>query len=146
MIMHPYIDIMLLIVANMERQSQVKTLQSIADIKSLEIFCSIAKGEATSEKLKRTKGLSKKQFYWRTRQMMKSGLITRKKGVFSLTAFGMVVYGAELEIEKALKNFWKLKAIDSIRSSGELKEQDCAKLIRTILNDEKIENILVPNS
>jgi hypothetical protein len=29
---------------------------------------------------------------------------------------------------------------------GELKEQDCAKLIRTILNDEKIENILVPNS
>jgi hypothetical protein len=29
---------------------------------------------------------------------------------------------------------------------GSLGEQDCAKLIRTILNDEKIENILVPNS
>jgi predicted transcriptional regulator len=133
-------------VAKMERQSQVEILQSIADIKSLEIFCSIGKGEARSEKLKTTKGLSKKQFYWRTRQMMKSGLITRRKGVFSLTAFGMVVYGAELEIEKALKNFWKLKAIDSIQSSGELGEQDCAKLIRTILNDEKIENILVSNS
>lgn len=130
----------------MERQGQVEILQSIADIKSLEIFCSIAKGEARSEKLKKTKGLSKKQFYWRTRQMMKSGLITRRKGVFSLTAFGMVVYGSELEIEKVLKNFWKLKAIDSIQSSGELGEQDCAKLIRTILNDEKIENILVSNS
>jgi predicted transcriptional regulator len=137
---------MFVVVSNMERQSQVKILQAIADDKSLEIFCSIAKGEAKSAKIKRTRGLSKKQFYWRTRQMMKSGLITRKKGVFSLTAFGMVVYGAEVEIEKALKNFWKLKAIDSIQSSGELGEQDCAKLIRTILNDEKIENILVPNS
>ena len=130
----------------MQKFSQVGTLRVISDANSLKIFHAIANGEVKSEKLKLTKGLSKKQFYWRTRQMMKSGLITRKKGVFSLTAFGMVVYGAELEIEKALKNFWKLKAIDSIQSSGELREQDCAKLIRTILNDEKIENILVPNT
>jgi hypothetical protein len=47
---------------------------------------------------------------------MKSGLQEKKE--FSLTAIGMVFDGAKLEIEKAL-NFWKLKAIDSIRSSWE---------------------------
>ncbi len=130
----------------MQKFSQVGTLRVISDVNSLKIFHAIANGEVKSEKLKLTKGLSKKQFYWRTRQMIKSGLIQRRKGCFSLTAFGLIVHGAELEIEKALQNYWKLKAIDSIQASGEIAKTECSMLIKTILNDEKIENFLSGSS
>jgi len=56
---------------------------------------------------------------------------------------GAVVYHAQLVIEAGLNNFWKLKAIDSITSSGEIGEQERTKLIKTIIDDNRIESILV---
>ena len=96
-----------------------------------------------SEVLKRTKGLSKKQFYLRTRRMLQVGLVKRSKGSFSLTNFGIVVFHAQLLIESGIKNYWKLKAVDSIQATREIGEQQRSTLIKTILNDNTIENILV---
>ena len=76
---------------------------------------------------------------------MRVGLIKRSKGKFSLTTLGTVVYHAQIEIEKAVKNYWKLKAIDSIQSSTDIGEQERVKLIKTILDDSTIENVLVKN-
>lgn len=56
-----------------------------------------------------------------------------------------VVYHAQMEIENAAKNYWKLKAVDSIQSSAEIGEHERVKLIRTILDDSTIENVLVKN-
>ena len=66
----------------MEGHSAIDILQSISDIKSLNMFCSIANNRVESEVLKRTKGLSKKQFYLRTRRMLQVGLVKRSKGFF----------------------------------------------------------------
>jgi hypothetical protein len=52
--------------------------------------------------------LSRKQYYTRTGNLVDGGLIKRKKGRFSLTAFGAVVYHAELIIESAISNIYKL--------------------------------------
>ena len=84
-------------------------LHSISDSKSLDLFCFIAKGSVESEVLKQTKGLSKKQYYLRTRQLLKQGLIQRNKGSFSLTCLGVIVYHAQLVIETGVNNYWKLK-------------------------------------
>ena len=93
--------------------------------------------------LKRTKGLSKKQFYLRTRRLLQVGLIKRSKGFFSLTNFGIVVFHAQLVIESGIKNYCKLKAVESIQATGGIAEQERNMLIKTILNDIRIENILV---
>jgi len=74
---------------------------------------------------------------------LKVGLIKRKNGRFSLTAFGAVVYHAQLVIESGIKNYWKLKAVDSIQAATEIGEQKRAKLIKSILGDNRIERILV---
>ena len=103
----------------MEGHSVIDILQSISDIKSLTMFCSLANNSVESEVLKRTKGLSKKQFYLRTRRLLQVGLVKRSKGSFSLTNFGIVVFHAQLVIESGIKNFWKLKAVDSIRQPEE---------------------------
>jgi predicted transcriptional regulator len=57
-------------------------LHAISDIKSLDMFCFIAKESVDVEVLKHKKGLSKKQFYSRASQLLKVGLIKRKKGPF----------------------------------------------------------------
>jgi predicted transcriptional regulator len=129
--------------SNIEGISVGDIIQSISDSKSLDLFCSIAKGNMESEDLKETKGLSRKQFYTRTSQLLKQGLIQRNKGSFSLTSLGIIVYHAQLIIEAGVNNYWKLKAIDSIESSGEIVEQERVKIIKTILDDNTVQNILV---
>ena len=129
--------------SNIEGISVGDIIHSISDSKSLDLFCSIAKGNMESEELKETKGLSRKQFYTRTSQLLKQGLIQRSKGRFSLTSLGIIVYHAQLVIEAGVNNYWKLKAIDSIESSGEIVEQERVKIIKTILDDITVQNILV---
>jgi predicted transcriptional regulator len=127
----------------MEGVSVEDVLKAVSDSKSLDMFRSIAKGSVESEVLKETKGLSKKQYYFRMRQLLKAGLIQRIKGSFSLTCLGAVVYHAQLIVEKGVNNYWKLKAIDSIQSSAEIGQNERMKLIKTIIDDSGIESILV---
>ena len=81
-------------VEHMEGHSTEDILKAISDSKSLAMFRSIANGSVESEVLKETTGLSKKQYYLRTRQLLKTGLIQRNKGRFLLTCLGAVVYHA----------------------------------------------------
>ena len=127
----------------MERVSVEDVLKAVSDSKSLDMFRSIAKGSVESEVLKETRGLSKKQYYFRMRQLLKAGLVQRIKGSFSLTCLGAVVYHAQLIVEKGVNNYWKLKAIDSIQSSAEIGQNERMKLIKTIIDDSGIESILV---
>jgi predicted transcriptional regulator len=127
----------------MENHSLVDVLEAISDGKSLKIFKEIAKGTVESEILKQKVGITKKQYYMRTRQFLNTGLVSRVKGKFSLTNFGVIIYHAQLIMEAGVNNYWKLKAIDSIQDSGQIGEHERLKLVKTILNDDVIENILV---
>jgi predicted transcriptional regulator len=127
----------------MEQRSVVNILKAIGDSKSLDIFQCIAKGTVEGEVLKQKEGLSKKQYYFRTRQLLEAGLVQRIKGSFSLTNLGTVINHAQLIMEAGVNNYWKLKAIDSIQGSGQIGEEERIKLIKTILNDNTIESILV---
>jgi hypothetical protein len=86
--------------------------------------------------------ISKKQFYSLTGEMLRTGLIQRRSGSFSFTAFGRVIYNIGMDIEKAANYYWKFKAIDSIQSSGQIRKDELAKLIKTMIDDEKLQNIL----
>ena len=136
-------NLMIKHMSNIEGHSVGDIINSISDNKSLDLFCTIAKGSVESELLKETKALTRKQFYTRTSQLLHAGLIHRNKGSFSLTSLGIIVYHAQLIIEAGVNNYWKLKAIDSIESSGEIVEQERVKIIKTILDDNTVQNILV---
>ena len=127
----------------MEGVSVEDVLKAVSDSKTLDMFRSIAKGSVESEVLKETRGLSKKQYYFRMKHLLKAGLVKRIKGSFSLTCLGTVVYHAQLIVEKGVNNYWKLKAIDSIQSSTEIGQHERTKLIKTIIDDSGIESILV---
>ena len=127
----------------MEQVSLQDVLKAISDSQSLDIFRSIVKGNVEREVLKHAKGLSKKQYYLRMRRLLKTGLVKRSRGVFTLTCLGAVVYEAQTVLETGINNYWKLKVIDSIQASEQIAEQERLKIIKTILNDNTIQNILV---
>lgn len=117
-------------------------LTAISDKKSLELFRYIAGTNGDSDALRDKLNLTRKQYYSRLSRMTKAGLVKRKNGKHFLTAFGKVVYDAQTIIEKAVNNFWKLKAVDSLELSDDLPEEERLKLIDGLLDNKEIKEII----
>ena len=117
-------------------------LAAISDKQSLDLFRYIAGTNGDSDSLRAKMNLTRKQYYSRLSRMIKVGLVKRKNGKHFLTAFGKVVYDAQTTIEKAVTNFWKLKAVDSLEMSDELPEEERLKLIDGLLDNNEIKEIL----
>jgi len=75
-------------------------------------------------------------------RLMKTGMVKRKNGKHFLTAFGKIIYDAQITVKKAVESYWKLKAIDSIDLSDEITVKERDKLIHTLLDDVEIREIL----
>lgn len=117
-------------------------LASISDKQSLELFRYIAVTNGDRENLRTKTNLTRKQYYSRLSRMTRAGIVKRKNGRHSLTSFGRVVYDAQTIIEKAVNNYWKLKAVDSLEMSEDLPKEERLKLIDNLLDNKDIKEIL----
>ena len=117
-------------------------LACISDKQSLELFRYIAVTNGNSENLRTKINLTRKQYYSRLSRMTKAGIVKRKNGRHSLTAFGKVVYDAQTIIEKAVNSYWKLKAVDSLEMSDDIPKEERLKLIDNLLDNKDIKEIL----
>jgi hypothetical protein len=95
--------------------------------------------------IRKTK-LIRKQYYSRMSKLIKSGLIKRKQGKHTLTAFGKVVYDAQMKIENAANNYWILKAIDSLEDSDDLPSEERKKLIDQLIDNQEIKDIVITDN
>jgi hypothetical protein len=128
----------------MSKSSSVAdVLRSISDTMSLDLYKSIANsnGERGDDLLARTR-ITRKQYYSRLSNLTKTGLIKRKHGIYSLTAFGKVVYDSEKSIENAFNIYWKLKAIDSIGITNELPIEEYSKIVDALIDNYEIKDML----
>jgi predicted transcriptional regulator len=123
-------------------QTADNVLSAISDKDSLKLFRYIADTDGDSDTLRDKTKLTRKQYYSRISRMTRVGLVKRKNGKHSLTAFGKVVYDAERIIDKAISNYWKLKAIDSLDLSKDLPKEEKIKLIDNLLDNKEIKEIL----
>ena len=124
------------------QQTADNVLAAISDKQSLELFRYIAVTNGDSDSLRAKLNLTRKQYYSRLSRMTKAGLVKRKNGKHYLTAFGKVIYDAQTTVEKAVNNYWKLKAVDSLELSDELPKEERIKLIDNLLDNKEIKEIL----
>ena len=117
-------------------------LRAIADDKSLALFNTIALSNCDSDICINTLGLTRKQYYSRLSAFQKSGIVKRRAGKYSLTTFGILLYHSQELIGKAVNEYWKLKAIDSIHVSG-LPEEQIFKIVDTLISNREIKNIFL---
>ncbi|MGA9152845.1 MAG: hypothetical protein WBZ36_19890 [Candidatus Nitrosopolaris sp.] len=120
-------------------------LKAIAEDKSLVIFNTIALSNGDSNIFISTPGLTRKQYYSRLSALLKAGLVKREQGKYSLTVFGLIVYHIQEIIGKALNQYWKLKAIDSIRvlGNGELPQEQFHAIFDGLIANQEIKDILL---
>jgi hypothetical protein len=128
--------------------SVVETVKAISKEEALIIFKTIALGKVDGTilgSIVRSKiKLTSKQYYSRMSALLKAGLVKRKSGRYNLTAFGKVVYDAQATIEKAINNYWKLKAVDSIiEISDVLPKEEFNKIVDILIGNYQIKDRLI---
>jgi hypothetical protein len=112
----------------------------------LVLFNTIALSSGNTAVLKSTLALTRKEYYSRMSDLVNVGLIARKRGKYFLTSIGKVVYEAHVLIGKAIQNYWRLKAIDSIEMSStnhDLCAEERKRIIDTLIEGSNIKNILL---
>ena len=118
---------------------------AISDQGSLQIFNFIAtekKKKINSKAIQSSNGLTKKQYYSRIYELTKFGLVKRTLGIYELTSLGKIVYSSKLKIDAAFKNYWTLKAVDSIEANKV--NSDARKaLVKEVVKDKVIKDILL---
>lgn len=119
-------------------------LESIYDLKTSNIFRTIASRQSSSDILISELKLTRKEYYTRISRLAKAGLVKREKGKYLITAFGRVIYSAyldlETKIESAIRDYWKLKAIDLMNISS-MEENE--SIISALIDNQEIKNVLL---
>jgi hypothetical protein len=84
--------------------------------------------------------------------LLDAGLVKRHKGKYSLTMLGKVVYESQTIIGKTLAYYWKLKAIESLETSGSGPyiplNEEITQMIDALIDNQQIKDILlksIPN-
>ena len=131
----------------MKSECLAEFIKLISDDKSLLILNTIflASGDSSDILIKQLK-LTRKQYYSRITHLVKGGLVKRQKGRYFLTSFGMVIYGAQRLLGNAVKDYWKLKAIDSFGVANKIDsmpKEERNKIIEQMISNQQIKEILV---
>jgi hypothetical protein len=119
----------------------VSILKAIANDLSYLLFKTIALNKGQM-KLRRT-GPSKKQYYTALSALKKAGLIKKKSGEYTITAFGKIIYCIQLMIEEAFENRWKLMAVDSVEIEDTVPEEEFVKFIDVLIQNKQIKEFLM---
>jgi predicted transcriptional regulator len=131
---------------NQKPELLVELLRLISDDNSVLIFNTIfLAGGETGKNLRTQLKLTRKQFYSRISRLIKIGLVKRQKGKYFVTAFGRVIYDAQKLLGNALKNYWKLNAIESlgVAQEGGIPEAERTKIIDQMIGNQQIKEILL---
>ena len=120
-------------------------LKKISDDKTLTLFNTIAVSNGDKYIPLKEMNLTTKQYYSRISGLLNAGLIKRRKGKYSLTLLGKVVYDTQMTIGKALTYYWKLKAIESIEMSSNVRlpKEELTQLINALIDNHSIKDILI---
>lgn len=129
---------------------QKPSLQDIFDALSNEYSLNMFKQASTGLKSKsediEKMGLTKKQFYSRLKKLVKLGLLTRVKGSYIHTALGRFVNSIQIKpLEEALANYWNLLAIDELKKSKVIPEQEQERIIKSITENSDLIEYLSNN-
>ena len=121
----------------------VDILDAISDARALAVYKTIASEKPNSNLLITKIQLTRKQYYSRISRLIKTGLVKRENGRYTLTSFGKVIYDIQITIEIALENFWKLKAIDSLQAAdGTLSKEEQTRVLDLLIQNDKIKEVI----
>jgi hypothetical protein len=124
-------------------------LKVISDEKALVLFNNIVASDNSNDGFISPKkiNLSNKQYYSRLSGLLKADLIKRRKGKYTPTMLGKIVYDSQMIIVEALSHHWKLKALDHIETSNsDRPTAEVKRLIDALIDNYRIKDVLMRKS
>jgi len=113
-------------------------LAALADEYSLKLFKLASTGFRGGPSVPEKIGLTKKQFYSRLQTQVKLGLVDRTGGFYKHTSLGSIVNNMQIKpLEESLIDYWNLIAIDELRRSKIIPQEEQEKIAKSILNETK---------
>lgn len=153
----------ILVVVN-KRSTQVRNKHTVAslmsplsDNKSVDLFkiiasTSLSASDNSADKSKPINTqilmsnikLTRKQFYSRISKLITCGLIRRSKGRYIATSLGKVVFNAIGLVEQAIRDYWKLKAIDAleIKPNSGILDDERQKIVDVLIDNYDLKKLL----
>jgi hypothetical protein len=131
--------------------SVTDVLRCISDSKALSLFKAVAISDYDhNSKIFITQlGLSRRQYYSNMGKLMGASLVRRVSGKHRLTSLGKVMFSCILKIEMSIKYYWKLKAIDSITTTTEVKglpAREYEIIVKDLIDNDEIKTLLISNN
>ena len=130
-------------ISGQQRPEVSAIFRALGDDKSLTLFNTVALSPGNSNLLTRNLNLTRKQYYSKMEHLSKQGLVARTNGKHYLTTMGKIIYELQNVIGTAVNDYWKLKAIDSLRIQDQLPEDQIAKLIYTLVENQGLRDIIL---
>ena len=121
--------------------SEAQVLKALSNDKSLTFFDIIALEGGDSENIMKSSKLKRKQYYLGISTLIKSGLVEKRNGKYYLTSFGEVALEARQLIGSGIKDYWRLKAINSI--GLELPQLERNQIIEALIDKKEIKELLL---
>jgi hypothetical protein len=121
-------------------------ISAVSDNKSLLLFNTIALSNLKtrdSDILISRLHITRKQYYSRMSELVRTSIVTRRSGEYFLTALGKIVYDALTTIETSLGSNWKLKAIDGLENSDQMPKEEYNEIIDLLIDNERIKEQLI---
>lgn len=87
--------------------------------------------------------MTRKQYYTRIERLVKAGLVKRKEGRFYITSFGSVIYEVQLNLGKAIDNYWKLKVIDGMNPDNPIPQTERTKVVDGFIDDPDLKEMIL---
>ena len=114
-------------------------MNCIADEKCIEMLSVVKEGKPLSIA---DLQLTRKQFYSRLHALIIYNLVSKVNGRYRLTSFGKVVFDWHLVLLQAIsEEYWKLKALDVLDSSG-IPDSERAKIMDALVKNEKLRQFI----
>jgi hypothetical protein len=128
--------------ATMQTPKVVELMNAIADDASLELFKLVAQANYSGRDLKSKTKLTRKQYYSRLHRLIQCGVIKRKETIYSVTTLGKILFEAQATVESALKNLWRIQAIDSLDMTDGIPLEERHLIVEKLITDQGLKNIL----
>lgn len=86
--------------------------------------------------------LTRKQFYSRLHALIIYGLVNKANGKYRLTSFGKVVFDWHVVLmQTTSEEYWKLKALDILDSSG-IPDSERTKIMDALVMNEELRQFI----
>ena len=122
--------------------SMIDVMKTLHNDKCLCLFNSIAiEPDRDTYTIMTNLNVRRTHFYKMMASLLKTGLVRRMFGKYTLTSMGKIVYHAQNMIGNAIQDYWKLKLLDSMQDNN-IPIEERNDIIDTIINNKTLKTII----